>query len=169
MKAASEWGSWDVDTFTFTGKEISRNAENGQITVKMRRFIEEAEVRMPRYRGRLEERLTATEMTEFRSAIGCLQWLAGSARPDLAAETSLLQGPEPKVKRPCGRPEGVQAREAHEGSRDSNPAVPLGKVGTVRLLRCIMGERSRRKDTGSTPGDRRFCRCPEARDTGQHP
>ena len=30
-------------------------------------------------------------MSEFRSAIGSLQWMAGTTRPDLAADTSLLQ------------------------------------------------------------------------------
>lgn len=32
-------------------------------------------------------------LTEFRSGIGSLQWVAGTTRGDLAADTSLLQKP----------------------------------------------------------------------------
>ena len=32
-----------------------------------------------------------TLMSEFRSGIGSLQWLAGTTRPDFAADVSLLQ------------------------------------------------------------------------------
>ena len=64
----------------------------------MERFISETSVRMPKYRNRLDDALTAAEMTELRSAIGCLQWLSSSARPDVSADTSLCQGPSPKVR-----------------------------------------------------------------------
>eukprot|EP00969_Alexandrium_andersonii_P232823 10279265-Alexandrium_andersonii.AAC.1 len=34
-------------------------------------------------------------VTEYRSGIGSLQWVAGVSRPDVAADTSLLQRPIP--------------------------------------------------------------------------
>ena len=101
LREAFEWGSWDRDDFIFTGKHVKLNRESGVILITMERFVSETKVVMPQYRGRLEASLSDAEMTEFRSAIGCLQWLASSARPDLAADTSLCQGPEPKVKDLC--------------------------------------------------------------------
>ena len=81
FKSAFSWGSWDQDDFTYTGKRLQRRAD-GSIYVSMERFVEETQVRMPAYRGRLEEDLTPSEMTEYRSSVGCLQWLSSSARPD---------------------------------------------------------------------------------------
>ena len=54
-------------------------------------FIKGTEVRTPSSRGRLEEKLTPAEVTEFRSSIGCLQWCTSTCRPHVAADTSLLQ------------------------------------------------------------------------------
>ena len=43
--------------------------------------------------GRLQQHanLTSDEMSDFRSAVGSLQWLSGQTRPDLAAAASLCQ------------------------------------------------------------------------------
>ena len=95
---AFELGSLGEDEFVFFGKHICRDGRTGVIRITAERFIEEAGVKMPPYRGRLEEPPTASEQTEFRSAIGCLQLFVGSARPDLATGTSLLQGSDTRVK-----------------------------------------------------------------------
>ena len=41
--------------------------------------------------------LTSEEMTDLGSTVGSCQWLVGQTRPDLAAATSLGQGPKPTV------------------------------------------------------------------------
>jgi hypothetical protein len=51
-------------------------------------------------KGRLKEppALCGEEWTEYKSATGCLQWLSGQSRADLAAGTSLLQKGSPTIQ-----------------------------------------------------------------------
>ena len=97
VKSISEWGAWKSDDFAFTCKHVKHYGNIGSVFFSMKRLISETTVRMPSFRNRLESLLTAAERTEYQSAIGSLQCLPGSARLDLAADTSLCQGLEPKV------------------------------------------------------------------------
>ena len=82
---------------------VTADRKNKKIVIQMADFIKGTEVRMPSSRGRLEEKLTPAQMTEFRSSIGCLQWCTSTCRPDMAADTSLLQkgASELQVKDAC--------------------------------------------------------------------
>ena len=51
----------------------------------------------PKLRGRGDEPLSSAERTEFRSIIGSLQWIGSMCRPDICADTSLLQSGDIRV------------------------------------------------------------------------
>ena len=61
------------------------NRKQREILVNMKDFINGTEVRMPRSRGRLDEKLTAAEITEFRSSVGCMQWWASRTRKSVGS------------------------------------------------------------------------------------
>ena len=85
------WGSpWKTRDFTFVGRRIVQNPDNS-ITVDQEAYVKEiatTKIKLP-----LEEKLANHPelITEFRSGIGSLQWLSGTTRGDIAADTSLLQ------------------------------------------------------------------------------
>eukprot|EP00971_Amphidinium_carterae_P265184 5260174-Amphidinium_carterae.1 len=64
-------------------------------------------------RGRDDARLTPTEITEYRSTTGCLQWLATSSRIDVAAGCSLLRAGSPEVSHLRGLYEHVHWCQEH--------------------------------------------------------
>eukprot|EP00971_Amphidinium_carterae_P187908 3729942-Amphidinium_carterae.1 len=74
--------------------------------------------------------LTPKEVTEYRSTVGCLQWAAGSSRPDLAAGVSLLQSGAPKVEHLRGLYEYIQY-----GRFDSSTGSP-GELHRRELRQC---------------------------------
>ncbi|CAE7806594.1 RE1, partial [Symbiodinium necroappetens] len=87
------WGSeWESKDFTFVGRHI-RQHEDWTLTVDQASYI--AEVPITKISLAMEEKLSdhPEMITEFRSGIGSLQWMAGTTRGDIAADTSLLQKP----------------------------------------------------------------------------
>eukprot|EP00971_Amphidinium_carterae_P271499 5386984-Amphidinium_carterae.1 len=46
-------------------------------------------------RGSPEQALLDEELTEYRSLVGCFQWICGASRPDLSASVSLLRSGDP--------------------------------------------------------------------------
>ena len=87
------WGNpWKSREFTFVGRHLKQH-EDGSITVDQADYIAE----VPSTRTKLEatEKLAGHPelVTEFRSGIGSLQWLAGTSRGDISADVSLLQRP----------------------------------------------------------------------------
>eukprot|EP00971_Amphidinium_carterae_P333108 6467635-Amphidinium_carterae.2 len=96
VKTCFEWGSWKNardGELDYLGKTIALMSDG--IVLHQHRFITNTVKRDATRRGKAEEQLPPEELTEFRSATGVLQWLAGSTRPDLAAPTSLLQSSSP--------------------------------------------------------------------------
>lgn len=91
-----KWGSQNeltVDSpLEFKGKQISLNydKETGDYTLKLdqAKFISEMNGGKVD-KKRLKETLDTKDLGEFRSVSGCLQWLAGQTRPDVAAVVSL--------------------------------------------------------------------------------
>ena len=95
LKEMFKWGEWtDVrNGIKFKGKELALVQQpNGEYCVKVTQteFIKNSIVgKLTRERSQGAPALTPAEMTEFRSCSGCLQWLAGQTRPDVAAGVSL--------------------------------------------------------------------------------
>ena len=91
-----KWGSQNeltVDNpLEFKGKEIAlkRNPDTGELELHLnqRKFISEMKGGKVD-RKRLKQTLDDKDLGEFRSVSGCLQWLAGQTRPDVAAVVSL--------------------------------------------------------------------------------
>ena len=75
----------------FKGKELRLIKVKSDFVLKITqtKFIESITPGKP-LRGRSpEECLKPTDMSEFRSLSGCLQWVAGQSRPDMSAVVSL--------------------------------------------------------------------------------
>ena len=105
LKEMFKWGEWtDVRKgIKFKGKELVLvQQSNGELCVKITQteFIKNSSVgKITRDRSQGDPLLTPAEMTEFRSCSGCLQWLAGQTRPNLAAGVSLAnKGTETTVE-----------------------------------------------------------------------
>ncbi|CAE7226683.1 unnamed protein product [Symbiodinium sp. CCMP2592] len=87
------WGSpWTSGDFTFVGRHI-KQWPDGSITVDQASYVEE----VPATRVKLDDAELLSQhpelVTEFRSGIGSLQWLASTSRGDIASDVSLLQKP----------------------------------------------------------------------------
>ena len=93
------FSKWETDKFVFCGKDLVFDRAYGQVLLGQETFAKDIRVpAVPRLRrGQPDSELTAAELTELRSGRGCLQWLAGQSRPDLAAAVSLSQVPKPTV------------------------------------------------------------------------
>ena len=93
VKKAFEWGSeWERDDFIFTGRQIRRQ-DDGSFTVDQEHYV--ADIHLTKITLADDEKLSDHPelITEFRSGIGSLPWMAGTTRGDLSADTSLLQKP----------------------------------------------------------------------------
>ncbi|CAE7664233.1 GIP [Symbiodinium sp. CCMP2592] len=93
VEAKFTWGSpWVSEDFTFVGRHV-KQWPDGSITLDQASYVGE----VPTTKVKLEEATLLSEhpslVTEFRSGIGSLQWLAGTTRGDIAADTSLIQKP----------------------------------------------------------------------------
>ena len=90
------WGSQTLaklnESFTFKGKETTTVETKDGVCVKLnqRKFIETiayGKISKQRLQGPPE--LTPEEIAKRRSVSGCLQWLSGQTRPDIASVVSL--------------------------------------------------------------------------------
>lgn len=91
-----EWGSvTKVDEEhpgEYRGKEITMEVRDGKVNYKVTqksflKNLKEGKLRSGRLKA--DDLLTAEEVREFRSVSGCIQWLGGQSRPDLASTASL--------------------------------------------------------------------------------
>ena len=91
-----KWGSQNEltleNSLDFKGKRISlkHDRNNNEYTLKLdqEKFISDMKGgTVPKKRHK--ETLDASDLGEFRSVSGCLHWLAGQTRPDVAATVSL--------------------------------------------------------------------------------
>ena len=91
VEKSFSWGSaWEKDDFVFVGRHIKKEAD-GKITLSQSHYA--VDVIVTKVKNTLEDKMGQDReaMSEFRSAIGSLQWMASTTRPDIAADTSLLQ------------------------------------------------------------------------------
>ena len=87
------WGSeWERDSFVFVGRQITR-CDDGSYTMDQTHYS--ADISKTRITMDVDTKLYEHPelVTEFRSGIGSLQWMAGTTRGDLASDVSLLQKP----------------------------------------------------------------------------
>ena len=96
LKNLFSWGQVTlVDSKTpgqYRGKEITMLEEKGQVCYKIsqKEFIKHLdEGKLSPGRLQRGSELSEAEMKEFRSVVGCLQWLGGQSRPDVCAASSL--------------------------------------------------------------------------------
>ena len=98
VRSSFAWGSeWEHDDFIFVGRRISRQ-EDGGYKIDQTHYV--AEVSLTKINLEPEASLNDHPelITEFRSGIGSLQWLAGTMRGDLSSDVSLLQKPPKELK-----------------------------------------------------------------------
>ena len=91
VKASFEWGSpWKERECTFVWRHLSQQ-EDGSITVDQTHYV--SEIATTRTSLSPETPLSGHPelISEFRSGIGSLQWMSGTTRGDISADTSLLQ------------------------------------------------------------------------------
>ena len=90
-----QWGSQDALTeqqsLVFKGKEVSlkRQGEVCYLALTQSKFIAGMKVGNVACKKRLDQVIQPEDMPEFRSVAGCLQWLAGQCRPEVASTVSL--------------------------------------------------------------------------------
>lgn len=93
VKKMLDWrGTWREDEIVDCGRRIKYNREMGDITLDQEHYITELE--FPSLRKHDSGLKLASDpglVTDYRSGIGSLQWVAGMTRPDMAADVSLLQ------------------------------------------------------------------------------
>ena len=93
LRSAFEWGSWIElpDKIVWVGREV--NLVNDKVVINQTSYTKELREGRVSKKDRDEPRpLIPSEVTEFKSCIGSLQYLSSNSRPDLAAGTSLVQG-----------------------------------------------------------------------------
>ena len=98
VKQSFVWGSdWEKDDFIFVGRHIKRQ-DDGGYTLDQAHYV--ADILKTRIDKDPEERLMDHPelVTEFRSGIGSLQWLAGTTRGDLSSYVSMLQKKHNELK-----------------------------------------------------------------------
>ena len=103
VKAAFDFGAWadsrHETVLEYGGKQLAK-LPDGTVTLSQNKFIQAIDVTpVPRWRAMTPTApLSGTEATELRSGGGCLHWLIGQTRPDLAAGTSLYMSGQPTVQ-----------------------------------------------------------------------
>jgi hypothetical protein len=91
VEKSFSWGSaWEKNDFVFVGRRIVKH-DDGKITISQSHYATDVIISKNKNDPETKMGTDRDAMSEFRSAIGSLQWMAGTTRPDLAADTSLLQ------------------------------------------------------------------------------
>ena len=101
LRAQFDFGEWkdvrEEPTLIYGGKEISKKGD--VIALSQEAFIRALTLTpVPKWRTIMKDKaLNAQESTELKSGGGCLRWLVGQTRPNLAAGTSLNMGGNPTI------------------------------------------------------------------------
>ena len=102
LRSIFDFGAWadsrEDEVLEYGGKQI-RKQKDGTVLLNQEKFIKATNVTpIPKWRTSTPNApLMASEMTELRSVGGCLHWIVGQTRPDLAAGTSLHMSGQPKA------------------------------------------------------------------------
>ena len=119
----------------YRGKEIIMVHEDGKYKYKVsqKTFCDNLQSgKVPKSRLQEPERLTPDEVKEFRSVVGCLQWLGGQSRPELCAVTSLTHhGPASTIHDLKLLYEVLDYVKSTASEGITFPAVPLNKASTI--------------------------------------
>ena len=91
VRTSFEWGGdWHQGECTFVGRRIVQHPD-GSITIDQTHYVSE----IATTKTNLSPETPLSEhpelVSEFRSGIGSLQWMSGTTRGDISADTSLLQ------------------------------------------------------------------------------
>ena len=102
LRATFDFGAWAdsrEDEVLEYGRKQIRKLADGTVLLNQERFIRATSVTaIPKWRTSTpNSNLLKSEMTELRSVGGCLHWVVGQTRPDLAAGTSLHMSGTPTV------------------------------------------------------------------------
>ena len=91
------WGkAWESRDFVFVGRRIRQHPDHS-ITVDQASYVSEVPVTKTKLDPAEPLSNHPELITEFRSGIGSLQWLASTTRGDISADVSLLQRPPPEL------------------------------------------------------------------------
>ena len=102
LRTTFDFGAWadsrEDEVLEYGGKQIRKLAD-GTVLLNQEKFIRATSVTaIPKWRTSTpNSNLLKSEMTELRSVGGCLHWVVGQTRPDLAAGTSLHMSGTPTV------------------------------------------------------------------------
>ena len=102
VREAFDFGTWadsrEDAVLEYGGKQVTKNAD-GIVTLSQEKFIKAITIEaVPKWRAvSPNSPLGPREVTEPKSGGGCLHWLIGQTRPDLAAATSLNMSGQPTV------------------------------------------------------------------------
>ncbi|CAK8999613.1 Copia protein (Gag-int-pol protein) [Cleaved into: Copia VLP protein [Durusdinium trenchii] len=89
-KSFSWGGPWEVNDFVFVARRIVRH-DNGNITLSQSHHATDVIIAKVKQDHEAKMGSDRDAISEFRGAAGSLQWMSGTTRPDIAADTSLLQ------------------------------------------------------------------------------
>ena len=101
LKETFDFGAWadsrTDEVLEYGGKQITRDGRTVKLSQK--KFVQAATLTtVPKWRAATPNaELMPREHTELRSLGGCLHWMVGQTRPDLAAATSLHMSGKPTV------------------------------------------------------------------------
>lgn len=134
-----EWGSITrVDENhpgEYRGKEVKMKETNGKITlhVTQQKFLDNlTNGKIPVGRLQKEPQLSAEEWKEMRSVCGCLQWLGGQTRPDVAATASLShRGGDTEITDLKRLHETLKYAKETASSGITFPAIPVNKASVI--------------------------------------
>eukprot|EP00971_Amphidinium_carterae_P212051 4207657-Amphidinium_carterae.1 len=132
VKQAFTWGSWTSHcadrpgTLVFLGKEIQ--VDSNFVLLHQATFTKETKLTSTTVRGQPDEILEGTALTEFRSLVGCLQWLSGGSRADLSAPTSLMQTGSPTRAQLRGLQQTVQFAQQTPFTGAKFVPIPLNDI-----------------------------------------
>ena len=139
LEGMFEWGSvTKVDAEhpgEYRGKEISMIDDNGKVSYKVtqKKFLDNlTEGKLKTGRLQQDPSLTDAEWKEMRSVCGCLQWIGGQTRPDVASTASLShRGSETDVHDLKRLYDTLKYAKATADSGFVFPAIPFNKASTI--------------------------------------
>ena len=119
----------------YRGKEITMINDNGKMSYKVtqKKFLDNlTEGKLKTGRLQLDPSLTADELKEMRSVCGCLRWIGGQTRPDVASTASLShRGSETDINDLKRLHDTLKYAKATADSGLVFPAIPFNKASTI--------------------------------------
>ena len=119
----------------YRGKEIIMELKEGKkiIRATQKKFLDNLEEgKIPVGRMQKDPKLTVSEWKEMRSVCGCLQWLGGQTRPDVASTASLShRGAETEISDLRRLHQTLQYAKNTADSGITFPAIPFNRASVL--------------------------------------